>query len=333
MYLFADAQEVSTEDYLESRTWDGLVQFPKAMAESKVDQLMDDSGITDYEIFTERQASVQGPAGALEMSLLGWPAASRLQGDGWLLDGSALDPEDGDGILLTHRDLGQIGAKLGDEVAVAVGDHIGSFTVVGVLHSYTLEQGYITRAAMDELLSRRADPAGAMVTGDAASISALMRHKNAGRVLRGETVRTVTKGSNAALVRIINVYGHLGALAALSIIIASMRVRAREREAEYGVLLGFGLPVFWLGRGLVAESVILGAGAGLLAMPFTRFATLRFQARFAEVWMYIPMDLDTMEIGLVLLTPVVAMPVSALLPALDLRKLSIARALSTRGTP
>ena len=99
------------------------------------------------------------------------------------------------------------------------------------------------------------------------------------------------------------------------------------------MLLGCGLPVSWLGRGLVAGSIVLGVGAGLLAMPFTRFATLKFQARFAEVWMYVPMDLDTMAISLVLLAPVVAMPVSALLPTLDLRKLNIARALSTRGTP
>jgi len=333
MYLFADAQKVSTDRYLESRAWDGLVQFPHAMAEDEVDRLMNESGITSFEIFTERQASVRGSAAALEISLLGWPASSRLQGDGWLLEGSDLDPEVADGILLTHRDLGQIGAQLGDEVAVTVGDRSGSFTVVGVLHSYTLEQGYITRAAMDELLGEPANPAGAMVTGDAASISALMRHKDAGRVLRGETIRTVTKESNAALVRIIDFYGHLGALAALLIIIASMRVRARERAAEYGVLLGFGLPVSWLGRGLVAESIVLGVGAGLLAMPFTRFATLRFQARFAEVWMYVPMDLDTMAISLVLLAPIFAMPVSALLPTLDLRRLNIARALSTRGTP
>jgi putative ABC transport system permease protein len=333
MYLFADAQEVSTDQYLESRAWDGLVQFPRTMTESEVAQLMDESGITSFEIFTERQASVRTSAAALDISLLGWPATSRLQGNGWLLEGSDLGSEVADGILLTHRDLGELGAQLGDEVAVTVGDRSGRFTVVGVLHSYTLAQGYITRAAMDELLGKPADPAGAMVTGDAPSISALMRHRNAGLVLRGETIRTVTKESNAALVRIINVYGHLGTLAALILIVASMRVRARERAAEYGVLLGFGLPVSWLGRGLVAESIVLGVGAGLLAMPFTRFATLRFQARFAEVWMYVPMDLDTMAISLVLLAPVLAMPISALLPTLDLRRLNIVRALSTRGAP
>lgn len=328
MYVFADAQDSTTQAWIAARRWDAMVDVRDDA--TSVIAAARDRGATVIEPWTALPGSLLANGRLDDRQILGWPVPSALQADGWLVAGRGLSADDADEILVTHRDLRDLGARLGDTVTVQAGDGSRPLRVVGVLHSYTLGQAIVGRATLDRIAGSTLAPAGAMLAGPPSMVNAMIQDPSAGRVLAGAAIADVVHRSNAGLVRVMRGYGHLGTVAAVVLLLAGLRARLREREAEHAALLAFGVPPPWIGRSLLAEAATLSLAGGVIALPLVRLTTLMFQRRIAALWMFVPLDVHASHTVATLAAPI-ALAVLGTLPAtLSLRRLHLVEALSTR---
>jgi len=288
---------------------------------------------------TTRSVVTPGPRGLVNLVVLGLGRDRRP--DFRFRDGDAARAWadfDAGAVLVTEPFAYRQGIGRGDRIALEADHGRRAFPVAGVVYDYGSAVGAVVmaRATYERDWDDRGVSGLALSAAPGVSVDALMEALRARAGSGHELLIRSNRGlRDASLVVFDRTFAITGVLRLLSVIVAfigvlsSLMALQLERGREIGVLRALGLTPRQVWAMITAQTGLMGAIAGLLALPvgILLASVLIFVINRRSFGWTMPLDVPPLVLGQGLLLAVVAGLLAGLYPAWTMSRASPAEAL------
>jgi putative ABC transport system permease protein len=256
----------------------------------------------------------------------------------WLVAGDARDVVVNTDVLHQEPDLG-----VGSALALRIGPLSTSWHVVGVVRGilggpivYTTREALWAATRSTGLVNRLAVVSGAHSAAAEADLAHRLsdRFEAAGVAVNGIDTTTEWRDFQAAdygiainfLIAMAVMLALIGGLSLMGM----MSINVIERTREIGVMRAIGAGTWALRKIIVAEALVVGAVAWLLALPLSLPASRVLSDAFGNAFIHTPLSFEFSLLGLLLwlLLCLALAAAASLLPAWSASRLTVRQAIS-----
>jgi putative ABC transport system permease protein len=301
-------------------------------------------GVAEVEVWSEQGATLSLSSGEEHpVGLAGVPSDSVIFKPN-IVRGRGLRPDDGHALVFTLRLAVKEGIRVGDEVALSIGDQESQWTVVGLylsvdsvsddffvpFHALEKETGTYGRGRRVKVLSEWDD-----VESQQQLIQGLTDELAAQRIevvssWSGSEQLEESQASFGLLTSVLLVMVTLTAVVGGIGLMSTTSINVVERRREIGVMRAIGASSRAIVGMFVAEAVSVGVLSWLLAVPLSYPGARLFSDLIGDIILEMPLDFVYSAGGMVFWLLIVAAlsALASLWPALGAAQVSVREALA-----
>jgi putative ABC transport system permease protein len=316
--------------------WDAIVAFKTALKPAEAEPIFATAGVVEVEPMVSGFVEVCDTAdsGCIDYRIVGMHAADRLRSFRFV-QGALFATDDEPSIVMNNNFNHTRPYKIGEEIWVKDGERREKVRVVGLIDDMTIGLGYVPMGIARRVMNipEAFTSFMARVEGDPRTVEkALFAHEMVTYVSLKVEMHALVLQYLEIIWSIIESAMLVSMVLAALFMLTGLSMVILEREGEYATLRTYGFSMGDLSRMIYVEVAAEAMLAVALALPLSMLLGRYLQYEIARAWFditfYYFRPADLLQI---LLPCLLALPLAALPPILQVSRVPPARALRARG--